>query len=87
MDNFLERLKEWYLTIKDEVFDRYDTFYVDEGKGLKIPFVYVEDICDEIFGNKEYNEYLGKEINKLQLFNDLLIEKLERVQNGKETDR
>ena len=78
MDNFLERLKEWYLDVKNEVYDRYGTFYVDEHSGVKIPFAYVEDICDEIFGNKEYNEMLGKEINKLELFNELLIEKLEK---------
>lgn len=82
MDNFLEELKRWYLMIKDDGYDRYETFYVDEAKGVKIPFKYVGDICDEIFGNKEYNEYLGKEITKLQIFNDLLIEKLQREQNG-----
>ena len=78
MDNFLERLKEWYLAAKNEVYDRYDTFYVDESKGVKIPFAYVEDICDEFFWNTETNKILSKEINKLELFNELLIEKLEK---------
>ena len=82
MDNFLERLKEWYLTIKYDDFDRYDTFYVDESKGVKIPLVYVEDICDEIFGKREYTESLEKEIDKLGLFNELLIEKLREKENG-----
>lgn len=76
MDNFLERLKEWYLACKGEVYDRYGIFYVDEANGVKIPFAYVEDICDKIFGTEEHIEMLSKEINKLELFNDLLIEKL-----------
>lgn len=77
MYNFLEDLKEWYLKVKDEVYDKWETFFVDEKKGVKIPFVFVEDICDAIFGNKEYNDELCKELNRLQLFNDLLIEKVE----------
>ena len=76
MYNFLEDLKEWYLKVKDEVYDKWETFFVDEKKGVKIPFVFVEDICDAIFGNKEYCEQLENELSRLQLFNDLLIEKL-----------
>ena len=82
MNNFLEELKSWYLEFKDDVYDRYEIFYVDEVKGVKIPFAYVEDICDEIFGNREHNEMLAKEIDKLELFNELLIEKLQEKQNG-----
>lgn len=76
MDNFLDRLKQWYLSIKDEVYNKNDLFYEEEGK-VKLPFRYVEDICDKIFGTDEYADMLTKMNNKLELFNDLLIEKLE----------
>ena len=75
MDNFLDRLKNWYLSVKDDICNKHELFYEEEGK-VKIPFRYVEDICDKIFGSEEYNEMLNKEINKLELFNDLLIERL-----------
>ena len=77
MYNFLDTLKEWYLKVKDEVYDKWGTFFVDENKGIKIPFVFVEDICNAIFGEKEYCEQLEKELSRLQLFNELLIEKVE----------
>ena len=59
MSNFIERLKQWYDTVVDAyTFEqRHDIYYAENDK-IRLPFWTVEEIINEIYGNKEYAESL-----------------------------
>ncbi len=81
MWNFLDDLKNWYLDKVDGLYqDKHALYYVNEKLGIKIPYGFVEEIVNGIFGTQDILDDTRNELNNMRIFNELLIEKLQRLE-------
>lgn len=79
MDNFIQRLKKWYHAASLKL-DK-DIYFEDSEIGTKISFDQVKSIVEGVKDFENFIEQQNIDLQKLRLFNDLLIEKLARGSN------
>lgn len=74
MDNFIQRLIEWYHSASPKL-DK-DIYFEDSETGTKISFKQVKEIVETIKRFDKRVEQQNEYMEKINLFNDLLIEKV-----------
>lgn len=88
MWNFLDDLKKWYEDRLNDygVEDKYAIWYVNAEYEVRIPFEFVGDIVRGVFGTQDVLDDTRNELDKMRIFNDLLIEKIQLLEEGKNNE-
>lgn len=87
MWNLLDDLRNWYLKMLNDGYDDTNALsYVNDKERIIIPFEYVAEIVNGVFGTQDILEDTRNELENTRIFNELLIEKMNALKMELEKD-